>query len=174
MANLITWKDSVTFNVGDTINIHQKIVEGDKTRTQIFKGIVIAIKGHQGLKSFTVRKIATASVAVEKIFPIDTPTITKIEVVKRGKVNRAKLYYLRGRVGKKATKVKDVFVKKSDQPQVEQVVEEKVTKKATENKKEAPEKKEPKKKTDKKAEAREKRKQKKPKKIVRKEKHFNR
>ena len=66
MANLITWKDTVTFNVGDTISVHQKIVEGDKTRTQIFKGIVIGIKGHQGLKSFVVRKIATASIAVEK------------------------------------------------------------------------------------------------------------
>lgn len=174
MANLITWKDSVTFNVGDTINIHQKIVEGDKTRNQVFKGIVIAIKGHQGLKSFTVRKIAANNVAVEKIFPLDTPTITKIEIVKQGKVNRAKLYYLRGRVGKKATKVKDVFVKKSDQPQVEVKQEEEKVVKPKEDKKEVPEKKVVKRKKDKKAEARERRKQKRPKKIVSKEKHFNR
>lgn len=170
MANLITWKDTVTFSVGDTINVHQKIVEGDKTRTQLFKGIVIGIKGHQGLKSFTIRKIATAGVAVEKIFPLETPTITKIEVLKKGRVRRAKLYYLRDRVGKKATKVKDVFVKKSDQP----VIEEKVVEKKEEVKKEAPEKKEEKKLKNKKTEARERRKKKKPKKIVRKEKHFNR
>ena len=87
MANLITWKDTVTFSVGDTISVHQKIVEGDKTRTQIFKGIVIGIKGHEGLKSFVVRKIATANVAVEKIFPLETPTITKIELVKVGFFN---------------------------------------------------------------------------------------
>lgn len=170
MANLITWKDTLTFGVGDTISIHQKIVEGDKTRTQVFKGIVIGIKGHQDLKSFTVRKIATAGVAIEKIFPLETPTITKIEVVKKGKVRRAKLYYLRNRVGKKATKVKDIFVKKSDQPEIEEEV---VEKKDT-VKKEAPEKKEEKKPKTKKSEARERRKKKKPKKIVRKEKHFNR
>lgn len=172
MANLITWKDTITFSVGDTINVHQKIVEGDKTRTQIFKGIVIAIKGHAGLKSFTIRKIATAGVAIEKIFPLETPTITKIEVVKKGKVRRAKLYYLRDRVGKKATKVKDVFVKKSDQPKVEEEVV--VKEKKTKVEKEAPEKKEEKKTKNKKAESRERRKKKKPKKIVRKEKHFNR
>ena len=173
MANLITWKDTVTFNVGDTISVHQKIVEGDKTRTQIFKGIVISIKGHQGLKSFVVRKIATASIAVEKIFPLETPTITKIELIKKGKVRRAKLYYLRDRVGKKATKVKDVFVKKSDQPKVEEVKEEVVEKKEA-PKEELIVKKEEKKKKTKKSEARERRKKKKPKKIVRKEKHFNR
>jgi len=170
MANLVTWKDTLTFGVGDTISIHQKIVDGDKTRTQIFKGIVIGIKGHQGLKSFTVRKIATAGVAVEKIFPLETPTIIKIEVIKKGKVRRAKLYYLRDRVGKKATKVKDVFVKKSDQPKIE----EEVVEKKEVVKREAPEKKEEKKSKTKKSEARERRKKKKPKKIVRKEKHFTR
>lgn len=170
MANLVTWKDTLTFGVGDTISIHQKIVEGDKTRTQIFKGIVIGIKGHQGLKSFTVRKIATASIAVEKIFPLETPTITKIDVIKKGKVRRAKLYYLRDRVGKKATKVKDVFVKKSDQPEIK----EEVIKKKTVVKREVLEKTKEKKIKTKKTEARERRKKKKPKKIVRKEKHFNR
>jgi len=170
MANLVTCKDTLTFGVGDTISIHQKIVEGDKTRTQIFKGIVIGIKGHQGLKSFTVRKIATASIAVEKIFPLETPTITKIDVIKKGKVRRAKLYYLRDRVGKKATKVKDVFVKKSDQPEIK----EEVIKKKTVVKREVLEKTKEKKIKTKKTEARERRKKKKPKKIVRKEKHFNR
>lgn len=170
MANLTTWKDTITFGVGDTISVHQKIVEGDKTRTQIFKGIVIGIKGHQGLKSFTVRKISSIGVAVEKIFPLETPTVTKIEVVKKGKVRRAKLYYLRDRVGKKATKVKDVFVKKSDQPEIE----EEVVKKKAVVKREVLVKKEEKKLKTKKTEARERRKKKKPKKIVRKEKHFNR
>lgn len=173
MANLITWKDTVTFGVGDTISVHQKIVEGDKTRNQIFKGIVIGIKGHEGLKSFVIRKIATASIAVEKIFPLETPTITKIELVKKGKVRRAKLYYLRDRVGKKATKVKDVFVKASIQPEIEEVKEEVVEKKEV-VKEELIVKKEEKKPKTKKAEARERRKKKKPKKIVRKEKHFNR
>ena len=112
MANQVTWKDKVKFGVGDTIKVHQSVVEGDKTRTQIFQGIVIGIRGHQGLKSFTIRKIGANGIGVEKIFPLETPTIAGIEMVKQGEVRRAKLYYLRDRVGKKATKVKDVFVKK--------------------------------------------------------------
>jgi len=110
MANQVNWKD-VNFAVGDTIRIHQTFAEGDKTRTQIFEGLVIAIRGHAGLKSFVVRRIATNNVGVEKIFPIETPTITKIEVKKKGNVRRAKLYFLRGRIGKKATKVKGLFIK---------------------------------------------------------------
>ena len=110
MANQLTWKD-VNFAVGDTIRIHQTFAEGDKTRTQIFEGLVIAIRGHVGLKSFVVRRIATNNVGVEKIFPVETPTITKIEVKKKGNVRRAKLYFLRGRLGKKATKVKGLFIK---------------------------------------------------------------
>ncbi|MBI1871927.1 50S ribosomal protein L19, partial [Candidatus Collierbacteria bacterium] len=110
MANQLNWKDT-TFAIGDTVRVHQTFEEGDKTRTQIFEGIVLAIRGHAGLKSFVVRKIATNNIGVEKIFPVETPTVTKVEVKKKGAVRRAKLYFLRGRVGKKATKVKGLFVK---------------------------------------------------------------
>ena len=110
MANQVTWQD-VNFAIGDTIRVHQTFAEGDKTRTQIFEGIVIAIRGHAGLKSFVVRRIASNNIGVEKIFPIATPTITKVEVKKKGNVRRAKLYFLRDRIGKKATKVKGLFVK---------------------------------------------------------------
>lgn len=110
MANTITHKET-PFAIGDTIRVHQTFAEGDKTRSQVFEGLVIAIRGHAGLKSFVVRKIAINTIGVEKIFPLETPTITKIEVKKKGSVRRAKLYYLRDRTGKKATRVKDMFVK---------------------------------------------------------------
>jgi len=118
MSNQLTHKDT-TFAVGDTIRVHQTFEEGDKTRTQVFEGIVIAIRGHAGLKSYVVRKIATNNIGVEKIFPLDTPTVTEIEVKKKGSVRRAKLYYLRDRTGKKATKVKGLFVRGLDQPERE-------------------------------------------------------
>ena len=122
MSNQLTHKDT-TFAVGDTIRVHQTFEEGDKTRTQVFEGIVIAIRGHAGLKSYVVRKIATNNIGVEKIFPLDTPTVTEIEVKKKGSVRRAKLYYLRDRTGKKATKVKGLFVRGLDQSeQPEQVL----------------------------------------------------
>lgn len=111
MANILNWREQVSFSTGDTVRVHQNVTEGSKTRTQIFEGIVLRIKGHKGLKSFTVRKIATAGVGVERIFPELTPTVTKIEVTKRGKTRRANLSYLRARIGKKATRVKDHFVK---------------------------------------------------------------
>ncbi len=110
MANSVSWKE-VKFAVGDTIRVHQTFEEGDKTRTQIFEGLVIAIRGHVGLKSFVVRRIASNNVGVEKIFPIESPTISKVEVKKKGNVRRAKLYFLRERTGKKATKVKSLFIK---------------------------------------------------------------
>lgn len=110
MANLINWRGQVNFSSGDTIRVHQTVTEGNKTRTQIFEGLVIRIRGHQGLKTFTVRKLSYG-IGVEKIFPEATPTVTKIEVTKKGDVRRAVLSYLRKRVGKKATKVKDKFVK---------------------------------------------------------------
>ncbi|MBI2326306.1 50S ribosomal protein L19 [Candidatus Collierbacteria bacterium] len=127
MANQVSWKD-VNFAIGDTIRIHQTFAEGDKTRTQIFEGLVIAIRGHAGLKSFVVRKIAVNNVGVEKIFPIETPTITKVEVMKKGNVRRAKLYFLRGRIGKKATKVKSLFVKGTTQNSQAETVVKKATK----------------------------------------------
>ena len=121
MANQVTWRD-VNFAIGDTIRVHQTFAEGDKTRTQIFEGIVIAIRGHAGLKSFVVRRIASNNIGVEKIFPIETPTITKVEVKKKGNVRRAKLYFLRDRIGKKATKVKGLFVKGSSPDSQTEVV----------------------------------------------------
>ena len=89
------------FKAGDNVIVNYKIVEGDKTRTQAYRGDVIQIKGHGVTKTFTVRKISN-SVGVERIFPFNSPFIESIEVTKRGKVRRAKLYYLRGLVGKKA------------------------------------------------------------------------
>jgi len=86
---------------GDTIRIYYKIVEGEKERIQVYEGIVIARK-HGGIReTITVRKVVQG-IGVERIFPIHSPFIEKIEIVKRGKVRRAKLYYLRGRSGKKA------------------------------------------------------------------------
>jgi large subunit ribosomal protein L19 len=111
MANSLNWRGELEFNTGDTIRVHQTITEGGKTRTQIFEGIVTRIRGHQNLKSFTVRKIGANNIGVEKIFPENTPTIIKIDLKKRGKVRRAVLSYLKKRVGRKATKIKDVFIK---------------------------------------------------------------
>ena len=94
-------------SVGDTIRVHQEITEGNKQRIQVFEGIVIAIKNRGQGQSFTVRKIASNGIGVEKIYPVHMPGIKRIEVKSKGKVRRAKLYYLRERVGKRATKVKE-------------------------------------------------------------------
>ena len=93
------------FNVGDTVRVHVKIKEGARERIQVFEGTVIA-KKHGGIEeSFTVRRISYG-VGCEKVFPIHSPNIVKVETVRRGKVRRAKLYYLRDRLGK-AAKVKE-------------------------------------------------------------------
>ena len=94
-----------SFKPGDNISVSYKIVEGAKERIQIFKGDVIAISGFQSTKTFTVRKMSNG-VGVERIFPMSSPSIASIEVLKRGKVRRAKLFYLRDLVGKKA-KIKE-------------------------------------------------------------------
>ena len=96
------------FRTGDTIIVTYKIVEGDKTREQDYRGDVIQIKGHGLTKSFTVRKMSHG-VGVERIFSVTNPNIAGISVVKRGKVRRARLYYLRGLVGKKA-RIKELKV----------------------------------------------------------------
>ena len=93
------------FNVGDTVKVYNKIVEGDKERIQVFEGVVISRKNSSVRETFTVRRISFG-VGVEKTFPIHSPRVDKIEVVKKGKVRRAKLYYIRQRVGK-ATKIKE-------------------------------------------------------------------
>jgi large subunit ribosomal protein L19 len=106
MANQMTHKDTI-FHVGDIIRVHQKIQEGEKTRIQIFEGLVIA-ESANGDPTFTVRKIGVGGIGVEKIFPLHAPVIDKIEVKRPGTVRRAKLYFLRSRVGKNATKVKGI------------------------------------------------------------------
>ncbi|MBK6772425.1 MAG: 50S ribosomal protein L19 [Ignavibacteria bacterium] len=98
--------DIPEFHIGDTIAISVNVIEGDKERIQIFKGIVMGIKGGGISKTFRVRKISNG-VGVERIFPINSPRIAKIEVLKSGSVRRAKLYYLRGLTGKAATKIKE-------------------------------------------------------------------
>jgi large subunit ribosomal protein L19 len=95
----------INFNVGDTVKVHYKIVEGNKERVQVYEGVVIAI-GNKGInKAFTVRKISF-DIGVERVFPIFSPRIAKIEVVRKGKARRAKLYFLRERTGK-STKLKE-------------------------------------------------------------------
>ncbi len=104
-------ENAENFSVGDTIKVFFKIVEGTTERVQVFEGIVIA-KNNTGVrKTFTVRKISYG-VGVERIFPMHSPRIEKVEVIRRGHVRRAKLYYLRDRVGK-AAKVKELIVKKN-------------------------------------------------------------
>jgi len=87
------------FRIGDTVDVHVKIIEGEKERIQLFNGIVIARKGSGVNEAFTVRRLV-GNEGVERVFPLHSPSIDKIEVKKSGKVRRAKLYYLRDRVGK--------------------------------------------------------------------------
>lgn len=94
-----------SFSIGDTVRVFVKVVEGDKERIQPFDGVVIARKGSQVRETFMVRKISFG-VGVEKIFPVHSPCVDKIEVLKRGRVRRAKLYYLRDKKGK-AAKIKE-------------------------------------------------------------------
>ena len=96
-----TGKSFPSFKAGDTITVAYKIVEGNKERIQLYRGVVIKICGHGDKKRFTVRKMS-GNVGVERIFPIESPNIDHIEINKYGKVRRAKIYYLRGLTGKKA------------------------------------------------------------------------
>ena len=99
-------KESVpAFEVGDTVKVHNRIQEGNKSRIQIFEGTVIKIQGGSNRQTFTVRKISKGC-GVEKTWPIHSPNVADVEVVRKGKIRRAKLFYLRDRVGKKA-KVKE-------------------------------------------------------------------
>ncbi len=97
----ITQKEYPDFKSGDTITVYYEIKEGEKSRTQFFKGVVIQIKGTGKTKTFTIRKMS-GTVGIERIFPFNLPTIKKIEVNKKGKVRRSKIFYLRGLSGKKA------------------------------------------------------------------------
>lgn len=100
------------FRPGDNVAVSVEIVEGEKKRTQIFRGDVIQIKGSGRSKTFTVRKLSNG-IGVERIFPIASPSISEIKVLKKGKVRRAKLYYLRELVGKKARIKEKAFSKKN-------------------------------------------------------------
>ncbi len=98
-------KEVAPFNVGDTVKVHYRITEGNRERIQVFQGDVIRKHGHGVRETFTVRKVSF-SVGVERTFPVHSPKIDKIEVSRKGDVRRAKLYYLRDKVGK-ASKIKE-------------------------------------------------------------------
>jgi large subunit ribosomal protein L19 len=97
--------EKAQFQIGDTVDVHQRILEGAKERIQIFSGVVIARKGEGMRESFTVRRIVQGE-GVERVFPLNSPKIAKVEVKRTGRVRRAKLYYLRDRVGK-ATRLRE-------------------------------------------------------------------
>ena len=99
-------KDPAVFNVGDSVKVHTKVVEGDKERIQIFSGVVIGKRGRGLEETFTVRRISYGE-GVERVFPVHSPRVDKIEVERKGSVRRAKLTYLRKRLGKGATAVKE-------------------------------------------------------------------
>ncbi len=98
-------KDAPVFSIGDTVRVHVKVVEGDKERIQPYEGIVISRRGSSLRETFTVRKVSFG-VGVERVFPLHSPVIEKVEVLKQGDVRRAKLYYLRDKKGRDA-KVKE-------------------------------------------------------------------
>lgn len=102
------------FRVGDAIAVAQKIKEGDKERIQTFEGDVIAIRNHGIATTFTVRRIGANSVAIERVFPYYSPLIDSVTFLRRGKVRRAKLYYIRERIGK-AARVKEMILTKEQQ-----------------------------------------------------------
>jgi large subunit ribosomal protein L19 len=99
-------KDDPKFTVGDNVRVHTRVVEGDKERIQIFSGVVIGKRGHGLNETFTVRRISYGE-GVERVFPLHSPRVDKIEVERKGQVRRAKLTYLRKRLGKGATLVRE-------------------------------------------------------------------
>jgi large subunit ribosomal protein L19 len=101
VESLYIHKEQPEFRAGDTVRVHVRVVEGDKERIQVFQGVVIARRGGGTRETFTVRKIS-GGIGVERIFPLHSPSLSRIEVVRHGKVRRAKLYYLRGLRGKAA------------------------------------------------------------------------
>lgn len=141
------YKKRPDVRVGDTVKLHIKIKEGEKERVQIFEGVVIALKGSGLSSTITVRKISYG-IGVEKIFPLHSPVLAKIEVVKRGTVRKSKLYYLRKRVGRRALKVEnikdvymtdeeDVVVPETGEPEVgEEIVKEETVEEEPETKEE--------------------------------------
>ena len=102
----VTRKDFPEFGAGDTITVYYEIREGSKTRTQFFRGVVLQRKGSGSSETFTIRKMS-GTIGVERIFPVNLPALQKVEVNKRGKVRRARIFYFRGLTGKKA-RIKEV------------------------------------------------------------------
>jgi len=127
------------FHVGDTIRVYVKVKEGDRERVQVFEGTVIAMKGGGINESFTVRKISYG-IGVERVFPLHSPLIKKIDIKRKGDVRRAKLYYLRERIGK-AQIVKELELEKEQEVKAEEVKVEKpiVKESKTENTEQTPE-----------------------------------
>ena len=105
-------ENKLVLNIGDTVRVHVKIKEGNKERIQVFEGTIIKKQGGGSNETFTVRRVAYGT-GVEKTFLVNSPKVEKVEIVRNGKVRRAKLYYLRDRVGK-ATKVKEKITSKED------------------------------------------------------------
>ena len=103
-------KQHPKFGAGDTVTVHYKIIEGTKERIQNYRGVVIQVKGTGNTKTFTVRKMS-GNIGVERIFPVRSPRIEKIDVVRRGRVRRAKLYYIRTKIGK-AAKIPELIIRK--------------------------------------------------------------
>lgn len=118
MANQLIYKDK-TFNVGDLLNVSVKVKEGEKTRLQVFTGLLIATKGRSENKSFIVRKIGAHGIGVERIFPVMSPDIETITLKTAGTAKRAKLFYLRNRTGREALRVNAVTIQKSSEPSKE-------------------------------------------------------
>ena len=108
-------KEPLKFAVGDSVRVHTKVVEGDKERIQIFSGVVIGKRGHGLNETFTVRRISYGE-GVERVFPLHSPRVDKIEVERKGEVRRAKLTYLRKRLGKGATLVREKEEKATAEP----------------------------------------------------------
>ena len=106
MANHFSFNDQI-INVGDTVRLHQQIKEGEKSRVQIFEGIIIAVQNEAASRTFTIRRMAANGIGVEKIVPVNLPGLVKIQIKSKGDVRRAKLFYLRDRIGKAATRVKE-------------------------------------------------------------------
>jgi len=126
---------NTTVSIGDSVIVGQKIREGEKDRIQNFSGVVIAMKGEQSEKTFTVRRIAAGAIGVEKIFPIDMPSLVSVKIVKQAAVRRSKLYFLRERTGKAALQLPERKVKQKSALKAKQPEEKKMkTVKTNENK----------------------------------------
>ncbi|MBN1501891.1 MAG: 50S ribosomal protein L19 [Spirochaetes bacterium] len=112
---LVPVKREQNFEVGDTVKVHYKIVEGNRERIQAYEGVVIAVNNKCGSKTFTVRRVSF-DVGIERIFPLYSPRIDKIDVIRKSKVKKSKLYYLRDKKGKSAKLKEKIYVKKDSLP----------------------------------------------------------